>query len=188
MKDSDKKAQPLMELPTLVMTDIDGVWTDGGMYYDRHGNETKKFNTSDSAGVLFLRSFDIPLAILTGEKTEMVANRAAKLRIEHLYQGVSDKVAVATELCESLGTSLDRVGYIGDDLNDVRLLSVVGFSAAPANAPTYVKDLVDVVTTRAGGEGAFREFIETMLTRCGKLDDAIADVVGVQLSELSNWQ
>lgn len=178
----------LTGLPELVMTDIDGVWTDGGMYYDRQGNETKKFNTSDSAGVLFLRAMNIPIAILTGEQTEMVANRARKLRIDHLFQGVSDKVRVATELCESLGTSLDKVAYIGDDLNDVLLLNEVGLSASPANAPHYIKQGVDFVTEKAGGDGAFREFVETILTRCGKLDAAIENVVGVQLKELPNWQ
>ena len=83
------------ELPAVFMTDIDGVWTDGGMYYDRTGNEFKKFNTSDSAGILFLRALGIPVAILTGEDTEMVSNRAAKLKVDYLRQGVSDKVAVA---------------------------------------------------------------------------------------------
>jgi len=87
-------------LPKLVITDIDGVWTDGGMYYDQTGNEWKKFNTSDSAGVLFLRYLDIPVAIITGETTEIVARRAQKLNIEHLYQGVKNKVSVAKELCD----------------------------------------------------------------------------------------
>lgn len=76
-----------MILPKLVITDIDGVWTDGGMYYDQTGNEWKKFNTSDSAGVLFLRHLNIPLAIISGEHTEIVKRRAEKLKINFLFQG-----------------------------------------------------------------------------------------------------
>ena len=79
-------------LPKLIITDIDGVWTDGGMYYDQTGNEFKKFNTSDSAGVLFARNLNIPVAIITGEDTQIVKRRAEKLKIEHLFLGISDKV------------------------------------------------------------------------------------------------
>ena len=175
-------------LPDLVMTDIDGVWTDGGMFYDRTGNEWKKFNTSDSAGILFLRSLKIPVAILTGEETEMVTARASKLKIEHVFQGVRDKVKVATDLCEQLGTTLDRVAYIGDDLNDIHLLRCVGISGCPANSPNYVKDLVHCVTTKPGGEGAFREFVETVLTGAGFFEQVLKSVVGDLSGETSNWQ
>lgn len=180
--------QPLQGLPAVVMTDIDGVWTDGGMYYDCHGNELKKFNTSDSAGILFLRELSIPVCILTGEDTEMVGARARKLRIDYLRQGVTDKVKVASEICETLGTTLANAAYIGDDLNDIKLLSHVGLSCCPANSPSYIKSSVDVVTTKKGGDGAFREFIETILTRCGRLDDVLDSVVGTPLASLTKWQ
>lgn len=150
-------------LPKLVITDIDGVWTDGGMYYDQTGNEWKKFNTSDSAGVLFCRHFSIPVAIITGEDTQIVARRAAKLKIEYLYQGISDKLTVAKQICAQLGIQLAEVAYIGDDLGDMELLRHCGWSAAPENAPDYVKSLVQYVTRKKGGEGAFREFVEWLL-------------------------
>lgn len=150
-------------LPKLVITDIDGVWTDGGMYYDNQGNELKKFNTSDSAGVLFLRHLNIPVAIITGEDTQIVARRAAKLKIDLLYQGIGDKVAVANKICAALGIELAEVAYIGDDLGDLQLLKQVGFSCAPANAPSYIKDAVTFVTKTRGGDGAFREFVESLL-------------------------
>lgn len=175
-------------LPSLVITDIDGVWTDGGMFYDRTGNEWKKFSTSDSAGVLFLRALDIPVAIITGEQTEMVAARAKKLRIEYLFQGISDKVAVATELCKKLGTTLKQTAYIGDDLNDMALLQRVGISGCPANSPDYVKDLVQHVTTHKGGDGAFREFVEAILSQAGQFDDALAKVTQGFASEQPRWQ
>jgi len=151
-----------MNLPKLILTDIDGVWTDGGMYYDQTGNEWKKFNTSDSAGVLFCKKINIPVGIITGEDTEIVKRRAEKLKIDFLYQGVSNKVAIASEICEKLKISLTEVAYIGDDLGDIELLTKVGISAAPKNAPEYVKAKVNFVTTKEGGEGAFREFVETI--------------------------
>ena len=85
-----------MILPKLIITDIDGVWTDGGMYYDNTGNEFKKFNTIDSAGIIFCSKLKIPIAIITGENTNIVTNRAKKLKIELLYQGITDKLSVAT--------------------------------------------------------------------------------------------
>ncbi|WP_264553452.1 KdsC family phosphatase [Flavobacterium sp. N2038] len=152
-----------MKVPKLVLTDIDGVWTDGGMYYDQTGNEWKKFNTSDSAGILFCKKANIPVGIITGEDTEIVKRRSEKLKIDFLYQGISDKLTIAKEICKELQISLDDVAYIGDDLGDIELLSKVGISASPANAPEYIKSRVNFVTTKAGGEGAFREFVETIL-------------------------
>ncbi|MFY7971736.1 MAG: KdsC family phosphatase [Flavobacteriales bacterium] len=156
-------------LPKLVITDIDGVWTDGGMYYDQTGNEWKKFNTSDSAGVLFLRYLHIPVAIITGETTEIVARRAQKLSIDLLFQGVKNKVAVANELCEKLGIELSEVAFIGDDLGDMALLQQVGISGSPSNAPSYIQSIASIVTQKKGGDGAFREFVETILEREGKM-------------------
>lgn len=152
-----------MKIPKLVLTDIDGVWTDGGMYYDQTGNEWKKFNTSDSAGVLFCRSANIPIGIITGEHTEIVKRRAEKLKITILHQGIQDKLSVAKAICSQLQISLDDVAYIGDDLGDISLLKAVGISAAPNNAPEYIKSIVTFVTKKSGGEGAFREFVETIL-------------------------
>lgn len=152
-----------MKIPKLILTDIDGVWTDGGMYYDQLGNEWKKFNTSDSAGVLWCKKMKIPVGIITGEDTDIVKRRAEKLKISILHQGISDKLTVAKTICKELQISLNDVAYIGDDIGDLELLTNVGISAAPNNAPIYIKSKVDFVTEKAGGEGAFREFVETVL-------------------------
>ena len=157
----------------LVLTDIDGVWTDGGMYYDQTGNELKKFNTTDSAGVIFLRLLDIPLGIITGENTPIVKRRAEKLKIKHLYMGIINKLEVAEKLCAELNISLEEVAYAGDDLNDALLLKAVGFSAIPANAPTYMERYSQRRLTKKGGEGAFREFVELILQKENLLDTAI---------------
>ena len=148
----------------LILTDIDGVWTDGGMYYDQTGNEWKKFHTYDSAGVLFAHRAGIPVGIVTGEVTRVVERRADKLKVDYLFQGVSDKLAVAGRLCRELGISLDNVAYIGDDLNDVELLERVGIAGVPASAPRYIRRLSTVSLEKKGGEGVFREFVEAILS------------------------
>ena len=161
-------------LPKLVITDIDGVWTDAGMYYDQTGNEWKKFSTSDSAGVLFCKHLTIPICIITGEDTNILQRRAEKLGIEYIFQGIQDKLSVATSICNQLGISLSEVAYIGDDLGDVALLKAVGFSAAPANAPEYISKLVHFTTKKSGGDGAFREFVEEILQRGGVFSSVLA--------------
>lgn len=150
-------------LPKLFLTDIDGVWTDGGMYYDGTNVELKKFNTYDSAGVLFAHHLGIPVGILTGEDTQIVKRRADKLKVDYCYLGCKDKVAVTQELCRVCGITLEDVAYIGDDLNDIKLLKLVGWSGVPSSAPSYVKALANIPLTKKGGDGVFREFVETIL-------------------------
>lgn len=152
------------KLPKLILTDIDGVWTDGGMYYDGTNVEMKKFHTYDSAGVLFAHHLGIPVGILTGENTEIVRRRAKKLKIDYLFLGVKDKVAVAKSLCDELKIELADVAYIGDDINDMKLLCLVGWAGVPASAPEYIKSLSNVVLKKKGGDGVFREFVEVLLT------------------------
>lgn len=157
----------LNKLPKLVITDIDGVWTDGGMFYDNHQGEWKKFNTADSVGVLYLKLLNIPTAIMTGEDTLIVKRRAEKLKIEHTHLGVSDKVKVAKGLIEKLNISFEDVAFIGDEVNDLELLKKVGFSAAPQNASKLVKNSVDLNLDTAGGNGAFRAFVLCILEKNG---------------------
>lgn len=157
----------------LVISDIDGVWTDGGMYYDGLGNELKKFNTSDSAGILFLHLMGIPVAIITGEHTQIVERRAKKLQVDYLFMGITDKLTIAKELCQRLNISLDNVAYIGDDLNDIPLLQKVGLSASPANAPAYIKKITHWQMSMKGGDGVFREFVEKILETQNLLDMVI---------------
>lgn len=164
-------------LPKIVFTDIDGVWTDGGMYYDQTGNEFKRFNTADSAGVILLRAVGIETAIITGENTQIVARRAEKLKIKHLFQGVAKKLPVASTFCSAELISLEECAYIGDDLNDLALLKAVGFSCSPANAPDYIKKHVDLVLNVAGGDGAFRAFAEAILQENNLLETAIERVI-----------
>lgn len=152
-----------MILPKLILTDIDGVWTDGGMYYDNTGNEFKRYNTSDSTGVLFCKLLEIPVGIITGEKNNIVQNRAKKLGIDILFMGVKNKLQLVEELCLKYNISISEVAYIGDDINDILVLKKVGISGCPANAPSYIKNHCNMILETKGGSGAFREFVERIL-------------------------
>lgn len=164
----------MKSVPKIVFTDIDGVWTDGGMYYDQLGNELKRFNTSDSAGVMLLRSVGIETVIITGENTQIVAKRAEKLKITHVFQGVRNKLEVARKFCETEHISLEACAHIGDDLNDLALLKNVAYAGAPANAPSYIKEHVNLVLEVSGGDGAFRAFAEALLLEYQLFDEALA--------------
>lgn len=153
----------MKDLPKLILTDIDGVWTDGGMYYDGTDAEIKKFNTYDSAGVLFAHALGIPVGIITGENTQIVQRRADKLGVDYCCLGCKDKVIAARQICETLDVVLSDVAYIGDDLNDVKLLRLVGWAGVPSSAPSYIQSLANVTLSKKGGEGVFREFVETIL-------------------------
>ena len=144
------------------------------MYYTAEGDVMKRFSVKDGWGVIFLHKLDIPVAIMTGENSQIVQKRADKLKISHCYIGVKDKVAQAEEVCRELGITLDEVAFIGDDLNDLPLLRKVGFSASPCNTPDYVKQEVKYVTVAYGGHGAFREFVEKILQDNGALQSVIA--------------
>ena len=164
-----------MILPKLILTDIDGVWTDGGMYYDATDVEIKKFNTYDSAGVLFAHFLKIPVGIITGEKSQIVQRRADKLKVDYCYLGVKDKLSIVKSLCQDLSIDLKEVAYIGDDLNDMEVLSCVGYSGVPASASEYVKRLANIKLDKKGGEGVFREFVQTIIGNDG-IDDIISKV------------
>ncbi len=117
----------------LFLTDVDGVLTDGGMYYTESGDEFKKFNTRDGMAFELLRKAEIKTGIITSENTQIVARRAAKIKADYLYQGQRDggKLAAAKEICEKEGITLREVAYIGDDLNCIGLLEKVGLAACP---------------------------------------------------------
>ena len=147
----------------LFATDVDGVLTDAGMYYSETGDEWKKFNTRDGMGIKLLQRAGLVTAIVTQERTKLVARRAEKLAIPELHQGAMDKLSVIREMAARHGLALEQVAYIGDDVNDVEALNAVGFSAAPADGLPDVVAAVDYVCRKKGGEGAVREVIEMIL-------------------------
>ncbi len=156
----------------LFLTDVDGCMTDGGMYYSANGDEMKRFCVYDGMGIVLLRKAGIPCGILTSETTEIVAHRARKLGMEYLRMGVGSQVAMgrqtkleaAQEICNELGITLEEVCFVGDDINDIDLLSHVGTPACPANAMQQVKDIQGIIIlTHKGGDSAIREICEMIL-------------------------
>ncbi len=147
----------------LFATDVDGVLTDAGMYYSESGDEWKKFNTRDGMGIKLLQKAGLVTAIVTQERTKLVARRAGKLAMPEVHQGVMDKLSVVREMATRYGLTLDQVAYIGDDVNDVEALKAVGFSACPADGLPQVLAVVDYVCRKKGGEGAVREVIDMIL-------------------------
>jgi YrbI family 3-deoxy-D-manno-octulosonate 8-phosphate phosphatase len=147
----------------LFATDVDGVLTDAGMYYSESGDEWKKFNTRDGMGIKLLQKAGLITAIVTQERTRLVARRAEKLAIPELHQGVMDKLSVIQEMATRHGISLRQVAYVGDDVNDIEALKAVGLSAAPADGLPQVLEVVEYVCRLKGGEGAVRELAEMIL-------------------------
>ncbi|MGE3272379.1 MAG: KdsC family phosphatase [Chloroflexota bacterium] len=147
----------------LVAMDVDGVLTDAGMYYTETGDELKKFNTRDGMGVALVRQAGLKTAILTRESTELVRRRGAKMRIDHIFIGVTDKLSCMHELLAELDLTLEQVAYIGDDVNDYELLCHVGLAAAVRDASRLPKSVAHLITEAKGGEGAVRELCEIIL-------------------------
>lgn len=147
----------------LIAMDVDGVLTDAGMYYSEDGNELKKFNTRDGKGIELARNAGIKTALITQEKTKIVEKRAEKLRIDHVYQGIKDKVKAIEEIALKEQLDMDQIAYIGDDINDISVLKRVGLSFAPNDAPDEVKKIVSIITSRKGGEGAVREVVDIII-------------------------
>jgi N-acylneuraminate cytidylyltransferase len=150
----------------LFLTDVDGVLTDGGMYYSESGDELKKFNTRDGMAFELLRNAGIKTGIITSENTKLVENRAKKMNVNYIVQGKREggKLAAAKEICEKEGFTLDEVAYIGDDINCFELLSAVGIAACPENAAKKIQNISSIITLlKKGGEGVVREFVEILL-------------------------
>jgi N-acylneuraminate cytidylyltransferase len=146
----------------LFLTDVDGVLTDGGMYYSEAGDELKKFNTRDGMAFKLLREMGIKTGIITSEHTKIVEDRAKKLQIDYVVQGERDsgKLTAAQTICNKLGISLLETAYIGDDINCVELLSAVGLAACPADAEIAIKQIPNILhLQKNGGGGCVRELV-----------------------------
>jgi len=147
----------------LVITDIDGVWTDGGLYYTSDGLKMKRFQVKDGMGVVILREHGIETAIVSGDVSDIGMVRGQRLKIELLYNDAQNKRQVLDEICTLRNLKLDEIAFIGDDINDLEVIRCVGLTAAPADAVKEVLDSVDYICSKSGGEGAFREFVELIV-------------------------
>ena len=147
----------------MVATDIDGVWTDARMYFTPDGELMKSFSTYDGMAVTMLKKRGIIVAILTGENSDIVKARAEKLNVDEVYVNEHEKLKRLTYLSKKYEISMEEVAYIGDDVNDLEVLGAVGLSAMAGNSPILDQFSPDYITTRHGGNGAFREFSDLIL-------------------------
>lgn len=144
----------------LIVLDVDGTMTDGKIYIDNNGIESKSFNVKDGFAIVNAIKYGIKFAIITGRSSKVVEKRAEELKIEELHQGVENKIETLDKILLKYNISYEETAYMGDDLNDISVMKRVGFSAAPADCIEAVSDIVSFKSKYKGGEGAVREFIE----------------------------
>lgn len=167
----------------LVIFDVDGVLTDGGVYIGAGGELMKRFCIKDGMGITLLRRGGIKTAIITGRRSEIVQQRAEELRIDIVRQGCQDKRLAYRELKKELSLSDEEIGYIGDDLLDLPVLLQAGFSAAPADAAAEIREAAQLVTGEKGGYGAVREISEFILKAQNKWEELIAGYKNTSITE-----
>ena len=158
----------------LMIFDVDGVMTDGTLYYSERGEELKAFNIQDGHGIKMLRQYGVEVALVTGRKSRMVELRAVNLGIAHLYQGAEDKRAAYAALLAQLGLAAEQSGCMGDDLLDLPLITRCGFAATVPAAPEALRSRAHYVTRAGGWHGAVREVCEFILRAQGSLERAIS--------------
>ena len=151
----------------LLALDVDGVMTDGKLYFDTIGNELKAFNTADGLGMKAIQKYGVELAIITGRESPMVTQRASALGIDYVYQGSDNKLNAYMDLLEKSGVDEEQVCYAGDDWIDLPVLIRVGLAVTVPEADFEVKDRVHWVTDRSGGAGAVREICDLILRSQG---------------------
>lgn len=147
----------------MLLSDCDGCLTDGGMYYSEYGDELKKFNTRDGMAFALLRQRGIITGIITSEDVVLNRRRTEKLKLDILEAGCIDKIAVVKKICAEKGIALENVAYVGDDINDLEVIKMVGFGCAPSDAMPKIKKSAKYVTVAKGGEGVIREVVEKIL-------------------------
>lgn len=156
--------KPKLAKIKLLILDVDGVMTDGGMYYTESGDQIKKYNAKDGMAIMKAQEKGLVCGIISSAFTDkMVRNRAELLKIEHVYVGRDQKISVLKNWCEALELDLSEVAIIGDDINDLSIMREVGVRACPTDAVQEVKKEVDIVLTKKGGHGVVREFIDNFL-------------------------
>jgi 3-deoxy-D-manno-octulosonate 8-phosphate phosphatase (KDO 8-P phosphatase) len=158
----------------LLIVDVDGVLTDGRIYYGASGEELKAFNTQDGVAAQMLMASGVQVAVITGRSSSVVSRRATELGIQHVYQGAADKAAVLDALAAATGISASAMAHAGDDLPDLRLFARVGAAFAVPHAHPAVIERADYVTRTAGGHGAVRELCQLIMTAQETWDRALA--------------
>lgn len=162
----------------ILVIDVDGTMTDSGIYYDDSGNELKKFSTRDAAGFFAAHELGIKTMIVTGRECEATARRMKELKVDYLCQNIKDKVGYINEFMKKNHYQRNEIGYIGDDLNDLAAMRLVGFVACPADSCQEVIEMADYISGFNGGCGVVRDVIEHILRESGEWGGAIDRIYG----------
>ena len=160
----------------LVLLDVDGTLTDGGIYRGNNGEELKRFNVKDGYAIVNAQKHGIEFGINTGRKSELVEIRSNELKIKYLYQGISEKTVILKEIMQKTGLKKEEIAYMGDDLNDILIMKQSGLTSAPKDAADEVIQIADFVSEKNGGSGAVREFVEYILKKDGKWETFLKNV------------
>jgi len=147
----------------LIISDVDGVLTDGGMYYSKTGEVMKKFNSKDGMGVELLRK-KIKVVLMTKERSQIVLKRAKKIKVDQVYAGIKNKELLLPKICVKYKISKNEIAYIGDDVNDFNIMKQIGLSAVPSDGNEKIKNISDYICKTKGGDGAFRELVDLILS------------------------
>ena len=147
----------------IVITDVDGVLTDGSRIYDSNGESLKIFHNHDGMGINILLRNQVPTVIITKEKNQIIEKWSKKMNVAKLYQGILKKESILDELCSFYDISPIELAFIGDDVNDIDLLKLVGFSATPSDGIFEAKKICDYTCKSLGGNGAFREIVDLIV-------------------------
>ena len=158
----------------LLILDVDGVLTDGKLFFDNQGNEYKSFHARDGHGIKLLRQTGVEVAVISGRKSNSVALRMKNLGIEHVYQGHENKRAAFDEIIEKIGIKPDQAAHVGDDLLDLPIMIRVGLAIAVHDANFAVKQRADWCTTLPGGHGAVREVCDFIMQAQGRFDEVVS--------------
>ncbi len=162
----------------LLLTDVDGVLTDGSLTFDANGVETKTFSVRDGLGIRLWQRAGGEVGIVTGRASTIVDTRAKELDIKIVYQAVKEKLAIVKDIAAEHGCTLEQVAYLGDDLPDLPVIRAVGYGVAVADAAPEVLDAANYVTDKPGGRGALREVVEELLKESGKWEAATGPLHG----------
>ena len=172
--DSRDNARERASRIKLMAFDVDGVLSDGSLFYTDEGVEIKAYNSLDGLGLNLLKKAGITLAIITGRNTPNVEARMHHLGIDLLFQGSRNKLETMHELLARLGLTPEEAGFMGDDIIDLQVMAACGFSAAPADAHALARQHARLIASKNGGRGAVREVCEFILDAQGKLDAVLA--------------
>lgn len=167
-----------MDIKYLVI-DVDGTMTDGGLYYDENGNETKKFCTKDAAGFFAAHQVGMKIMVLTGRECKATTRRMSEMKVEYLCQNVKEKVSYLKNFMGENGIKKEEIGYIGDDLNDLPPMKLCGYVGCPEDACLEVKKIADYISPVKGGYGAVRDVIEHLFRENNLWNEAVSKVYGI---------